>query len=150
MPLVSRTFIKAGMIFFGLALLTGLIIEAEIPSLPRLSPLFWHMLTVGWITQTIFGVSIWMFPGRTREEGFKPQKWGWITFIFINTGLSLRVIAEPLSIYQSSEVWNALLALSAMLQLLAGITYLIELWPRVLSKEQQRKRRKKKRKSGAS
>lgn len=145
MPTISRTFVKAGMIYFALSLLTGLVIEIDISALPALTPLFWHMLMVGWITQIIMGVSIWMFPGRNREEGFVAQKWGWLTFGFLNCGLLLRIIAEPLAVGPALQLWNVMLVLSALFHLLAGITYLVEMWPRIQSKKQQREKRKKKR-----
>lgn len=119
--------------------------EFEGASFPGLMPLFWHMLMVGWITQIIFGVSIWMFPGRNREEGFKAQKWGWLTFIFLNLGLLLRMVSEPMVVTSTSELWNFLLVLSALLQFSAGLTYLLEMWPRIQSKKQQRKNREKRR-----
>lgn len=133
------------MVYFVLALVTGLLLEVESLSLPTLMPLFWHMLMVGWITQIIMGVSTWMFPGRTRKEGFVNQKWNWLTFYFLNAGLVLRIVAEPLLAYSSAELWNILLVISALLQVAAGGTYLAEIWPRILSKKQQRKRRKRKR-----
>ncbi len=145
MPLISRTFIKAGMVFFALSLLAGVLMEFDAVSFPGLMPLFWHMLMVGWITQIIFGVSIWMFPGRNREEGFKAQKWGWLTFIFLNLGLLLRMVSEPIVVTSTFELWKFLLVLSALLQFSAGLTYLIEMWPRIQSKKQQRKNRKKRR-----
>lgn len=145
MPLISRTFVKAGMIFFALALIAGLLMEFDAAAFPGLMPLFWHMLMVGWITQIIFGVSIWMFPGRNREEGFKAQKWGWLTFIFLNLGLSLRVVSEPAAASSPEDFWALLLIISALLQVTAGITYLVEMWPRIQSKKQQRKNRKKRR-----
>lgn len=147
MPTISRTFIKAGMTFFVLALIAGLGIEIDSISFPALIPLFWHMLMVGWITQIIMGVSIWMFPGRNREEGFYNQKWGWLTFIFLNTGLVLRLAAEPALNYSDAQIWSILIVGSAVLQVLAGMTYLTEMWPRIMSKKQQRKRRKKRRKN---
>jgi len=145
MPLISRTFIKAGMLFFMLSLVSALLMEIDAAAFPGLMPLFWHMLMVGWITQIIFGVSIWMFPGRNREEGFRAQKWGWLTFFFLNSGLLLRIVAEPLVALQTSPVLNILLVISALLQMLGGSTYLMEMWPRILSKKQQRERRKRKR-----
>lgn len=145
MPLISRTFIKAGMVFLALSLLTGVLMEFDAVSFPGLMPLFWHMLMVGWITQIMFGVSIWMFPGRNREEGFKAQKWGWLTFIFLNLGLLLRMVSEPVVVTSTFELWKFLLVLSALLQFSAGLTYLIEMWPRIQSKKQQRKNRKKRR-----
>jgi len=83
MPRIARTFIKTGLIYFLCALLLGLSIEFPVIHFPAMQPLFWHLLMLGWISQIIFGVSMWMFPGRTREEGFVAQKWAWI-----NTKLS--------------------------------------------------------------
>ncbi|NGP77512.1 hypothetical protein G3570_12765 [Balneolaceae bacterium YR4-1] len=145
MPLISRTFIKAGMIFFALSMIASLALEMGSQVIPGLMPLFWHMLMVGWITQIIFGVSIWMFPGRNREEGFKAQLWGWLTFFCLNTGLVLRIISEPMSIGNAAAVWSVILVLSALLQVLAVGFYIIEMWPRIMSKKQQRKKRKRQR-----
>lgn len=146
MPRVARTFIKTGLIFFVCSLLLALGFEFDALHFRGILPLFWHLLMVGWITQIIFGVSMWMFPGRTREEGFVAQKWAWMTYFLINTGLVLRVVAEPMLTYSSLGIWNVLVAVSALLQLSAAITYTIELWPRIQSKKQRRKNRKKKRK----
>lgn len=116
--------------------------EIDTLAFPGLMPLFWHMLMVGWITQIIFGVSIWMFPGRTRAEGFMPQRWGWLTYIFLNTGLLLRIIAEPMPAWSDAEIWKVLAVLSALLQLTGGAAYVIEMWPRIQSKKQRLSRRK--------
>lgn len=144
MPKVARTFIKTGFVFFMVALAFGVVLEIESLSLPSLMPLFWHALMVGWITQIIFGVSLWMFPGRTREEGFKAQIWAWLTYIFLNTGLVLRFIAEPMLLYSALTIWNILVVGSAVLQVTSGLTYVIEMWPRVQSKKQRLQKRKKK------
>lgn len=144
MPRIARTFIKTGLLYFLGSLLIGIALEIDALSFPALMPLFWHMLMVGWITQIIFGVSMWMFPGRTREEGFKPQLWGWLTYLFLNSGLLFRIISEPMLNYSSLEVWNSFVLLSAVLQVAAAITYIIEMWPRVQSKKQRRRNRKKK------
>lgn len=145
MPRVSRTFIKAGMAWFFLSLIAGLLQEMDVALLPALSPLFWHLLMVGWITQIIMGVSIWMFPGRTREEGLKAQKWPWLAFGLLNCGLFLRLIGEPMVGLSAGVFWKIVLVVSALLQLLGAAAYLIEMWPRILSKKQQRKKRKEQR-----
>jgi len=147
MPFISRTFVKAGMIYFVLSLIAGVLLEIDAVSLPALMPLFWHMLMVGWITQIIMGVSIWMFPGRNREEGFANQKWSWLTLILLNSGLVLRLIAEPAVGYSEAQIWSVLLVGSAVLQVAGGVTYFIEMWPRIMSKKQQRKKRKRRRES---
>lgn len=145
MPRLARLFIKTGLIYFLAALVLALASEFKWLQFPGSVPLFWHLLMVGWITQIIFGVSMWMFPGRTREEGFRTQKWGWLTFIMLNTGLLMRAVAEPLNYLSPDPVWNVLIALSAITQTGAALSYIIEIWPRIQSKEQQRRQRQKKR-----
>jgi hypothetical protein len=145
MPRVARTFIKTGLAYFLGALILGLLIETEWYLFPAMTPLFWHMLMVGWITQIIFGVSMWMFPGRNREEGFKAQLWPWVTYGLLNLGLVLRIVTEPFVSHSTMLIWDILVVVSAVSQLLAVIAYTIELWPRIQSKEQRRKNRKKKR-----
>jgi len=147
MPRITRWFIKSGMIYLFLGIVLAFLSELPfIQSGTLLLPVYWHMIVIGWITQIIMGVSIWMFPGRNRGEGFKAQKWGWFTFIFLNVGLGLRIVSEPLVVSTSAGIWNILLVGSALLQLTAGVTYLIEMWPRIMSKKQQRKKRKRQRK----
>ncbi|MCH2451411.1 MAG: hypothetical protein MK198_14890 [Gracilimonas sp.] len=142
MPLITRLFIKSGLIFFLTALLIGVSSQAEVLNFDGITPLFWHALMVGWITQIIMGVSMWMFPGRVKEESFQNQKWGWLTFGFLNVGLGLRLIAEPFVDTSDAELWNILLVISALFQFIAVAAYVIEIWPRVMSKRQRRKKRK--------
>ncbi|HLR25988.1 MAG TPA: hypothetical protein VK112_08955 [Fodinibius sp.] len=146
MPRIARTFIKTGLIYFLVSLLLGLAFEIDSLNFPGMMPLFWHLLMVGWITQIIFGVSMWMFPGRTREEGFVAQKWAWLTYFLLNTGLVLRIIAEPVVVTSPRLIWDIMILFSGLFQAAAAVTYLIELWPRIQSKEQRRKNRRKKRK----
>lgn len=142
MPLITRLFIKSGMIFFLIALLIGVASQSEILHFAGITPLFWHALMVGWITQIIMGVSMWMFPGRIKEENFQNQKWGWLTLGFLNLGLGLRMIAEPFVNITDAALWKVLLVVSAVLQFIAVIAYVIGIWPRVMSKSQRRKKRK--------
>jgi hypothetical protein len=146
MPRIARTFIKTGLIYFLCALLLALGYEFDSVRFPGMTPLFWHLLMVGWITQIIFGVSMWMFPGRTREEGFVAQKWAWSTYLLLNLGLVFRIIAEPMISYSTGMIWDILIVVSAGSQVAAAVCYTIELWPRIQSKKQRRKNRKKKRK----
>lgn len=145
MPLITRLFIKSGLIFFVLALLTGIAMQVSWLRFPSISPLFWHMLMVGWITQIIMGISMWMFPGRKKEESFQNQKFSWIAYAGLNIGLALRVIAEPLIYIYPLSFWDAMLILSAGIQFVAIVSYVIEIWPRVMSKKQRRKKRRKER-----
>ena len=137
MPPLSRAFIKAGLIDFILALIAGMLTVARpvITSLPPtislLYPVYLHLLMVGWVTQLIMGVGYWMFPKISRENPRGSERLGWATFILLNLGLVLRALSEPLVIIQPT--WNLgwVLALSAVLQLIAGWGFVINTWRRI-------------------
>jgi len=136
MPLLTRLFIKSGLTYFIAALVTGLLLVARPllalpPIVAGLSPVYFHLLMVGWVTQLILGVAHWMFPKYSREEPRGHLWLAWTTFVLLNTGLLLRVIAEPTRSVSSAPVWGWLLVLSALLQWLAGMAFVINLWPRV-------------------
>ena len=148
MPKVTRWFIKSGMVYFLLALVLAVIIampRTDIGSvgLPVLHPVLWHALVVGWITQIIMGVSIWMFPGGARREGVDSMSWSWLAFWCLNTGLLLRMGIEPfLGTRIVSGYLDVGLVLSAILQLLGGLFYVMEIWPRVMSKQKSISKRR--------
>ncbi|MEP1150912.1 MAG: hypothetical protein ABJI69_17235 [Balneola sp.] len=142
MPLITRLFLKAGLVFLFCALITGILLQLEFISIPIFHALFWHMLMLGWITQIIIGVSLWMFPGRIREESFSNQKWSWIAFGCLNSGLLSRIIAEPFIQSSSYMIWKILLITSAILQFIAIGAYLIEIWPRVKGKKKRTRKQK--------
>ncbi|MBO6586057.1 MAG: hypothetical protein JJ953_08145 [Gracilimonas sp.] len=142
MPLITRLFLKTGLVYFLGALLVGILLQVDALGIPNLVPMFWHMLMVGWITQIIMGVSLWMFPGRIKEESFQNQKWAWLAYGFLNLGLILRFASEPMIVLSEGYHWKILLVISAILQFVAVLCYVIEIWPRVLSKAQRRKKNK--------
>lgn len=142
MPLITRLFIKTGLVFLLFSLIAGVLIQVESVSIPNLQILFWHTLMLGWITQIIIGVSLWMFPGRKREETFSNQRWAWVAYVFLNSGLAFRIIAEPLLQLSASTIWKLLLIISAMLQFIAVVAYIIEIWPRAKGKKRHVKRTK--------
>lgn len=143
MPLITRTFIKSGLLYFLISLGFGVMMQIDSFQFSGMSPMFWHALMVGWITQIIMGVSTWMFPGRIREENFGNQKWEWIAFAGLNLGLPLRFLAEPLASAFEPSIWSYLLIISALLQFLGILSYVIGIWPRVQSKQQRRRKRAK-------
>ncbi|NIV14523.1 MAG: hypothetical protein GWN62_25590 [Aliifodinibius sp.] len=136
MPTLSRWFIKAGIIYFVISLLLALLIK-----LPALSgawsglqffrPVFYHTLMVGWITQIIIGVSIWMFPRHTRQQPRGSEALGWWCFYLLNAGLALRVVVEPLLRISPLSLWKVLIAISTIAQWIAGMLYIINIWKRV-------------------
>ena len=139
MPKVTRWFIKAGILYF----ITGvfLAVIAEIPAFgagPLLLPVYWHMLVMGWITQTIMGVSIWMFPRKHRDKQEREKLLCWLAFGLLNTGLILRFLFEPfLSITMGNYAINLLIVVSSVFQVLAIVAYILEILPRLQPREKR-------------
>ena len=95
MPLLSRTFIKAGLIYFIVGLTAGVLTVGQpVLNLPStfgvLYPVYIHLLMVGWVMQLIIGVVYWMFPKYSKEHPRGSDRLGWIVFGLLNAGLILR------------------------------------------------------------
>jgi hypothetical protein len=136
MPRLARWFIKAALVYFVLALGAGVLLQARAlidlsPKIASLRPVYFHLLTVGWITQLILGVGYWMFPKFSKENPRGSERLAWATFVLINLGLLLRAISEPLVAIGTSPDLGALLALSAVLQVIAGWLFVINTWARI-------------------
>lgn len=133
----ARFFIRTALIYLvaafglgGLHLLNqGLAISPRIGAL--LYP-YYHLLMVGWATQLICGVAVWMFPPLTRERPRGDERIGWFAYGALNLGLLLRVVGEPLQAWYGG--WGWALAVSAVLQTLAIWAFVFAIWPRVKGK----------------
>jgi len=137
MPLLTRLALKSSLIYFLLALALNL--GFALPpawssgfNLLRLEPTYLHLFLVGWITQFIFGVANWLFPRHSRERFNPYPRLAWSTFILLNLGLVLRVIAEPFH-HQAPHILGPVLILSGITQFLAGMTFIANLWTRIIS-----------------
>jgi len=128
-PPLTRAFLRAALLWLlaGLALLLALAARPADLS-PAWRPTAFHCITVGWLTQMIFGVAHWMFPRASRERP-RGEAWlGWAAFAALNAGLLLRVATEPLQ-WQSSG--GSALALAGLLQFLGALAWVTHIWPRV-------------------
>jgi cbb3-type cytochrome oxidase subunit 1 len=137
MPLLTRWMIKTSMLYLGLALFVGLLPPlaravgwGSVP--PGLTPVYVHLFMVGWVSLLIFGVVFWMFPKYSREKPRGSDKLGWAVFWLINAGLLFRVIGEGFALPREEGGW--LLVLSAVLQWLAGLLFVVNTWGRVKEK----------------
>jgi len=126
-PLLSRWFIRTGLLYLLVAL-TSSLVQALTPSRTIAWPTYLHLLVVGWLTQLIFGVAYWMFPRYQSGLGLRFERLGWISYGCLNLGLLLRVAAEsgPESSWQAESF-----VASALLQLIAGWVFVVTTWPRV-------------------
>ena len=138
MPPLTRWFVRFALVWLLLALAAGILlasgVAARVPGtdvvLPY--PTYLHLVTVGWLTNLIFGVAFWLFPRYTADRPRGSDALGWISFTGLNLGLLLRLIGEPAQLAGAGG--RALLLLSAGLQLLGGWAFVLNTWPRVKAK----------------
>ncbi len=145
MPRLTRYFIKTALIYLAVSLLAGSLVVAraafDLPSeLAALTPVYFHLFMVGWVTQLIFGMLFWMLPRQSKERPRGDERLAWIAYVAINIGLILRAIGEPLVTLQPNLGAGWLLALSAVLQLMGGWAFIGNAWPRVQVREPVRER----------
>ena len=136
MPTLTRWFIKTALVYFVTALALGTAIQSRslVTALPALSviwPAYIHLLMVGWITGLIFGVAYWLFPRSDRLRPALSERLGWAAYGFLNTGLLLRVVTEPVAALDPATPVRWLLPLAALLQLGGACAFAALIWPRV-------------------
>jgi hypothetical protein len=135
-PKITRWYLKTALLYLVLSLLTGVVLAARgVLRLPAafagLSPVYFHLLMVGWVTQLIFGVVFWMFPKQSPARPRGSERLAWATYVLLNGGLMLRALAEPWMTAAPGGLPGSLLAVSAMLQWLAGLGFVANTWGRV-------------------
>ncbi|HMS01168.1 MAG TPA: hypothetical protein PKE62_18120 [Anaerolineales bacterium] len=131
MPTLTRWFLKAALLYLLFALIAGIVLALPAVRIPGFFPAYFHMLTFGWLTQLIFGVAFWMFPKFNLAKPRGHEWLGWVTFISLNAGLVLRVIAEPINAAAPSALSGWTMVASALLQWLSGVVFAINTWTRV-------------------
>lgn len=135
MPLLTRWFLKAALIYLVLALCTGIFLALPgTVRMPGLFPVYFHILTFGWLTQLIFGIGFWMFPKYSVAKPRGHEWLGWATLILLNSGLILRILFEPLHSTTPSILSSWMLVMAALLQWIAGLAFVANTWPRVREK----------------
>lgn len=136
MPPLTRWFVRSSLVYFVVALLMGVALALrpllDLPIvLVGLTPVYLHLFVVGWLSQLIFGVMHWMFPKASKERPRGDVTLVRAVFVLLNVGLILRAVAEPAVAVSSARGWQLLLAVSAALQWLAGLGFVVNSWPRV-------------------
>ena len=141
MPKISRVFVLTALLYLGLAMLAGILLaglgagdggvsvsgSGSLGSVALLRPAWIHLITVGWLTQLIFGVALWLFPrsGGHADPGGTDL---WLCYGALNAGLLLRVASEA---GPAMGLSTSFLPLSATLQFVAILVFVFHAWPRV-------------------
>jgi len=134
MPLLARLYVRAGLLYLvaGLGVMAAVSAAAAgwlAPGWLAWRPTALHMLTVGWLTQLIWGVAFWMFPVASRQRPRGREQWMVTAFVLLNLGLLLRVAVEPA--LRDAPWGGAALSASGALQWAAAVLAAGALWPRV-------------------
>ncbi len=128
MPLVTRSFVKLGLLWFVVACAAGLMNALWHGAHVVLMASWLHLLVVGWVSHLIFGVALWMFPRWTKERPQGPAWVGMVALALLNLGLVARVVGESFPALGASR---EALIVGAAAQWLAGVLLVFLLWPRV-------------------
>lgn len=139
MPPFTRLFVKTSLAYLVAALAVGVLVawpalRSNVPYVGGLAPVYFHLFMVGWVTQLIAGVAYWMFPKFSRAKPRGSDQLAWATYVLLNTGLLLRVLAEPALRVSAFPLWGWLVAAAALLQWAGGMTFVANTWPRVKEK----------------
>lgn len=139
MPELTQLYVKTALAYLVLGLLLGVVLVWPVESTAAywqglLWPAWIHLLTIGWLTQLIFGVAIWLFPRYSRERPYGPQILARIAYPLLNGGLLLRLVSEPAATQSATPLWRILLTCAALMQWFAGALMIGYLWIRVKSR----------------
>jgi hypothetical protein len=127
MPLATRLFIRFAVGYLLIGLVAGTALAFD-PTLRTFWPTYLHLITVGWLTQLIFGVAFWLFPRASREYKRGREGYIWASLVLLNAGLVLRAAAEPFDLGVADQ---SALVLSALFQLGAAGCFVANMWPRL-------------------
>lgn len=131
MPLPTRLFIRFAVAYLLLGLFAGAALALD-PTLRSFRPTYIHLITVGWLTQLIFGVAFWLFPRGSRQHKRGREGYIWACLVLLNAGLVLRVAAEP---FDWGFAGQSALALSALFQFVAAVCFVANVWPRLQARD---------------
>ncbi len=120
MPLLTRAAIRLAMFWLavGLAVWFAGTIRANLA--PRMFAAATHAITLGWLTQLVFGVAFWLFPKRkgVARGSRGGESIGWAGLLCLNLGvlsrLGLEPVALPLSVAGTGLAFSAALQFAAV------------------------------------
>jgi len=143
MPILTRWYIRTSFVYLMASLMVGVLIAMRFdlalpPAFSVMSPVYFHLFLVGWISQLIFGVIFWLFP-KAQQEWQHWESLAWAVWALLNAGLLLRAIAEPLAVLNPGQIWGWGLVISALLQWLAGMGFIIIVWPRAYTRARKQR-----------
>ena len=145
MDRLSSVMLRAALVWLlaGFVIGATMLTDRALPGEWRLwlAPGHAHMLFVGWFLQFAIGVAYWLLPRRRtpkRALGYREEV-AVVAVAALNLGLLLRLVAEPAErTGRAGEATQALLTASALLQVVAAMVFVAQLWPRAAARPVRR------------
>jgi hypothetical protein len=139
MPPLTRWFIKSSFVYLVGTFAAGVLAVVDaawdvIPGPAQITPVYYHLFMLGWVSQLIFGVANWMFPTYSREAPRGSDRLGRAAYGSLNGGLVLLVLGEIMRAATAEQAANWLQALAALLLWLAGASFVANTWGRIRGK----------------
>jgi len=127
MPLLTRLFVKLALLWLVVAMAAQAAAAWTPPGATTrgLQVAAFHALAVGWLTQMVFGVAIWMFPKRKGDAPRGSDLLGRWVLLLLNVGVALRLAAEPVSTRGGGWAWAFVAAGVAQLGAAIGFALLV-------------------------
>ena len=131
MPVLSRWFIRASLIYLGSGLTLGGLLLANkglgfYPPIWRWLPAHIEFLFLGWMVQVVLGVAYWILPRRAGRASHGNERLALLAFVLINLGIWL-VVA------QSIFLLPGLSFAGRILESLGAVLFLVAVWQRIKS-----------------
>lgn len=123
-----KWFVRAGLmhLLFALFLYAFMAIDLiELPGTGYIAAL--HAITIGWLSQLIFGVALWIFPrSLSKSTLFTDEQPRWVIWTLLNAGMVARYFHELIGLHTAS--------LAGLLLWLASVGFIILIWGRIREK----------------
>lgn len=131
--------IALGWLLLGFVIGGAMLTDQHMPGQWRLwlAPGHGHMLFVGWFLQFVIGVAYWLLPRKRSPDqpiGYVERP-AYIAVGALNAGLTFRVGGEALErAGHANDITFTTLVIAAVLQILAAVIFVVQLWPRVAAR----------------
>jgi hypothetical protein len=138
--------VRTALIWLALGFTLGglMLADATVPGTWRhwFGPTHGHILFVGWFLQFAIGIAYWLLP-RKRSDllplGYN-ERAALLSFVVLNSGLGLRVFAEPaMRMGYILDTGDVVLLVSALAHIAAIGIIVLQLWGRVIPRVARRR-----------
>jgi hypothetical protein len=131
--------VRAALIWLAIGFTFGalMLADSSVPGNWRFwfAPTHGHVLFVGWFLQFAVGIAYWLLPRKRTDVaplGYN-ERTAFLSFILLNTGLVIRVVAEPAPrIGYLPNLVDLMLVVSAITHIGAIGIIVVQLWNRVI------------------